>query len=171
MSFITNRDFILKADKKTHGLSFTATSAVSQGSNCGLLLYDIRYPLVMLKIVNIYITPIVEYCSIIWAQKRITIEKRIEKVWHIASRMALGTPYRQDDVNYINFETRMRTLGQLTFLKRRIISSIIYLGKILKGESKTKLAQQVIRCRNTDQVTRSPNPFIPLTNIHFDKVP
>lgn len=87
---------------------------------------------IMLKIISTYYaTPIIEYCSIVWHQERITLEEQLENFLHYATRMALNTPYLTSHPNYVSFDVRMKRLNLLTYQQRRVIASIVMLVKVM----------------------------------------
>lgn len=114
----------------------------------------------MIKIINVYITPLIEYGVIVWSQNRITSEKRVERILHGGTRIALNAPYRHDHGNYIDFQQRLRITHMLTYSQRRTITSIIYILKIMQGILETELSVYVNECcHNTRNPTRSPHIF------------
>lgn len=74
---------------------------------------------VLLNIVKIYIVPILEYGQIIWSQNRFGYSEKLERVMSYASRWAMNTPYRSDDLNYMTYSNRLAALGSLTLQDRR----------------------------------------------------
>lgn len=109
---------------------------------------DLRSPCLIIKIQNTYITPIIVYCSMVWSRKRISANKRLERLLHMASRMALRAPYHHDDINYVNFNDRLATLHLLTYKESRKIASIIKSSKFSEGEIDTELSNYVSQCRH-----------------------
>lgn len=67
-----------------------------------------------------YTLHIPDYCTIIWSRNRITIET----ILRFATRTALNAPYRSDNSNYIDFNTRMAKFRLLIFEERRWIAAI-----------------------------------------------
>lgn len=121
---------------------------------------EIHVPSLILKIVSTYITPILEYASIVWDQNRIVSEGRIEKVLHYGTRMALQLPYRSDHPNYVAFDVRRRTCKVLTYRERRVINSIVVIIKISRGLLITQLSDRIVNCmRPPGRFTRHPNIF------------
>lgn len=122
---------------------------------------DVKYPMIMAKIINTYITPVVEYCSLVWSQNRTMSERRFERPLHYGTRAALRVPFHHEDENYIRFEERMNILQLLTYKDRRIIASKLYIIKILRGQLETTLATTLQDLRHDPQYTsRSPNLFV-----------
>lgn len=60
-----------------------------------------------------------------WAQNRITSERRLERILHNWTRTVLSAPYRHDHENYIEFQQRLRILNMFTYGERCRISSSI----------------------------------------------
>lgn len=80
---------------------------------------------------------------------------------HYATRTALGTPFRHDDENYVNFDERMNKLAMLTFGERRIIASIIFHITILRGDITSELVDIIkIGLHVPTYTSRSPNIFV-----------
>lgn len=99
---------------------------------------DVRCNRLILKIVSTYITPLIEYGSIVWDQERSGSNKRLEKYLHNATRFTLQTPLRTDDRNYVDFERRLELCKLLTYEERREIASAIFAIKIYKRTVDTK---------------------------------
>lgn len=115
---------------------------------------------ILMRIINIYVLPVIEYGSVIWNQNRIGHNKKLERILHMASRATLSAPFDVRHPNYINFNTRMHRLRQLTFEKRRIISSLINIIKIIRGILISPLAATINQCRHVPVRTlRNPLPF------------
>lgn len=121
---------------------------------------EINCPQLILRIFDTYAVPILEYCSLIWNRNLIGVAHQIEQIHHKVTRLALGTPYRTDAIGYKPFPERVRALNRNTLAERRIISSIIYVHKLLNGQIESKLAAYlrtflVLNIRHT----RNPNIF------------
>lgn len=112
------------------------------------------------KITTIYILPIVEYASMVWDQHRIGINSELENILHKMTRNALHLPYDVRSENYVDFESRMNKLQLLTTKERRILSSILFVLKLQRGELQSELIQ-IINSSNTQNTyrTRCPNLF------------
>lgn len=122
---------------------------------------DIRCNHLILKIVGTYITPLIEYCSVIWDQDRVLSNKRIEKCMHNATRFALQTPFRTDDANYVNFDKRMERCKLLTYAERRQIALVTFTMKLFKNEIDTAIGDIVRESKNDSALrTRSPAIFM-----------
>lgn len=83
----------------------------------------------------------------------------MEKILHQASRIALRSPYRNNNPNYLDFQTRISRLNALTFAGRRTITSVIYLIKISRGHIDTQFTEIVNQCIRTNTQTRTPHIF------------
>lgn len=59
----------------------------------------------MRKLFDIYVRPILEYGSVIWSSNNeyIALEATLKK----STRFMLQTPYNNNDINYIDFNTRL----------------------------------------------------------------
>lgn len=114
---------------------------------------------IVMRIIKIYVQPIIEYASVIWDQNRIGHNTKLEKFLHLASRASLRAPFDVRHVNYINFNTRMTKLGALTFQKRRIITSILAIIKMIRGTLLSPLKEVIEKCRHIP--TRSLRNTIP----------
>lgn len=112
------------------------------------------------KVTSIYILPIIEYASLVWDQHRIGINSDLENVLHKMSRNALNLPYDVRNENYMDFNSRMNLINMLTTKERRIISSILFVLKIQRGELQSDLIQIInaSQSHNTHH-TRRPNLF------------
>lgn len=105
--------------------------------------------------------PVAEYCSPIWRQNRITIERTLERTLHYATRSALGAPSRTDVVNYKSFSERLIELHMLTFGARRIIASIIFLIRIIREQLDSEILNVLNGFRHTPTYSsQSPNIFV-----------
>lgn len=115
---------------------------------------------ILMRIIKIYVFPVMEYGSIIWDQNRIGQNSKLERILHMASRATLRAPFDVRHPNYINFNIRMNRLEELTFEKRRIIASIINIVKIIRGILISPLAITSSQCRYAPARTlRNPLPF------------
>lgn len=122
---------------------------------------EIKHFRMVMRIIQIYVQPIVEYASIVWDQDRIGHNTRLEKILHMASRTSLGAPFDVRHQSYINFNQRMAKLKALTFGARRVISSIITLIKIMRGTLASQSLTNIINeCRHIPtRVLRSTTTF------------
>lgn len=85
---------------------------------------DIKSSMIIMKILNTYITLIFEYCSSVFSQHRVMMNRELERTLHQSKRFALKAPYRNDNPNYIDFNRRLDRLGVLTYDQGRKITSI-----------------------------------------------
>lgn len=120
---------------------------------------DIGCNRLILKIVSTYITPLIEYCSVVWDQERVLSNKRLEKFVHNATRFALHTPFRTDDIDYVSFEKRMELCGLLTYEERRKIASAIFTVKLHNNTIDTNLGDFVRDSRH-ESVFHSRSPLL-----------
>lgn len=158
-------------------LTFTPhIEAIISRANCSFGLgyrftRETRAPYTIIKIINCYITPIIEYCSRIWSQKRITIENKLEKVLHSGTRIALKSPRRNNEIGYISFQERMRLLNLITYKERRIISSIIFTLKAVSGKIDSIIVEEYLLFQNQNNNIRAPNLFKVPNRIYLPKSP
>lgn len=114
----------------------------------------------VMRIIKIYVQPVIEYASIIWDQDRKGHNKKLERILHMASRASLCAPFDVRHQDYINFDTRMVKLHELTFQKRRIITSIVTTIKIIRGTLISPLIHIINQCRHVPvRNLRNPIPF------------
>lgn len=80
---------------------------------------DIKSPILILKIVNTNITPVSEYCSLIWTQNRIMTERPLERALHQSTRIALQL-HIEVTIHITSISTKEWTnLDYLTYEERR----------------------------------------------------
>lgn len=121
---------------------------------------EIHYPEMILTIIDTYVTPILEYCSIVWNRNVVDLQKHIENINHKATRLALGTSYRPHQGNYVDFETRLLWLKRNTYTDRRIITSIIFVHKLIHAKENSRLRDLIGSCTiASGHRTRNPNLF------------
>lgn len=121
---------------------------------------EIHYPALITRIVNTYIRPVVEYNSIIWNHVRPSIVNKLDEVLHRSTRVALNLPIRPNHPRYVNFETRLARKESLAFRERRIISSILFIIKIIEGVTETDLKEEIVNLLHvTVRITRNPTLF------------
>lgn len=106
--------------------------------------YEIHSPPTIIKLVNVYINPLLEYCSAVWNCKRNSHIENLESYRRRATRIALNTPYRPNQIGYVPYQQRITTLGLLTQRQRRIISIVLAIIRILKGMSNTDLRRTLV---------------------------
>lgn len=121
---------------------------------------EIHYPPIALKILNVYIIPIIEYGSIIWWQKRLGLDKRLEKILHKTTRLVLSTSFRPNQPNYVTFDERLRRLNLITLVECREITSAIFMIKLFKGELASTMTDRLENMRHRNLAnTRNPLLF------------
>lgn len=103
---------------------------------------EIRCFKVILKIINVYITPINEYFSIVWSGRSMGEEKSLKRVLHKSTLLALNIT-RYNAPNFREFETRMKLCGLATYKSRRIIASIIWTIRVFSCEIQTELTTSI----------------------------
>lgn len=112
------------------------------------LATELNMPMMTLKINQIYLKPIIVYASTVWNQDRRTINTKLEKSLHSASRTALRTPYRNDYPNYVPFEERMNTLQILTFRDIQIIAAITLAKTLIQNDADLPASTYLKSCIN-----------------------
>lgn len=95
--------------------------------------YEIHSPRTILKLLHVYVVPLIEYCPIVWHQEKTTHITKLEAYLHKATRIALGSAYRPNQPGYLYYEQRIRSLQILTLQQRRVFAIIIAVIKILRG--------------------------------------
>lgn len=120
---------------------------------------DLRCPYLLTKVIQSYVTPILEYGASIWHDRNNERTNNMEKILHIASRNILRTGYRPIDDNYIPFDERLRRLEWLKFEERRIIGIILNIIKIENGDLQTELSSFIERHRIRRTGRRTYNIF------------
>lgn len=121
---------------------------------------DILYPAIILKIISVYITPIIEYCSIVWSQKRLLSKRRLERVRaSLRNKAGTGNSISSRPRKLHRLSPAIKNVGY-TYIRRRKRSAIIYIIKILQGYLDTELSVIVNHCRHISQHrTRTTNIF------------
>lgn len=113
----------------------------------------------VLRMVNIYVTPIIEYASIVWSKRESTLERTLEDILHRATRTQLNSPYRTDAPGYICFPERCQILNVLTYNARRLIAAVVFAMGIYQGRIVSQLRERMIYYRVTNRSTRAPLLF------------
>lgn len=103
---------------------------------------------IILKILRVYITPILEYGANIWGDARKTETDKLERILRIISRRALGTPFFHLHINYIPFAHRMARLKLLTFRQRRTINKVVTAHRLLNSDMNDKFTERLKKCIN-----------------------
>lgn len=111
------------------------------------------------KIAITYLYPLAEYCNVIWSQRRITIERAIEKSIHTITRSVLKTAYHTNHPMHVNYGERLKKLGMISLTNRRRMASVLFACKLYKGEIDTPLSQFVRSQRYGITSTRNPLLF------------
>lgn len=114
-----------------------------------------------MKIINTYLLPILEYCSIVWYPKRIRLIKKLERPIWFATRTPLHSPYRSDDPLYLTYSQRLDLdeLKLLTMEERRTINVLTTTCKILNDLLHTDLSHTLQRHVNQSVRSQHPNIF------------
>lgn len=121
---------------------------------------DLRAPSLMIKIVNTYITPLIEFNSIIWNQSRVALNDKLDTFLHKSTRQLLATAYRPHQPGYVEFEQRLLQIHLLTYDERRSIAAAIFILKIYKGCLQSTYSQKIISSKFENTVNlRSPQLF------------
>lgn len=142
-----------------HHINKLLTSANRVFGMAKRFTYDIHSPYTMIKLVNVYINPLLEYCSAVWNCERSSYIEKLESYRRRATRIALNTPHRPHLVGYIPYQQRIMTLGLLTQRQRRIISIVLTIIRILKGESDTDLRHILAKYQRPRGNTRTYRTF------------
>lgn len=99
------------------------------------------------------------YCNTVWSCERSSYVEKLESYRHRATRIALNTPYRPNQIGYVPYQQRIRTLGLLTQRQRRVISIVLTIIRILKGESNTDLRHTLMEYNRPHGNTRTHRIF------------
>lgn len=121
---------------------------------------EVRCPRLILKILSIYIMPILEYCSPVWSPAVIAWERRLDQVVRMSTRLAIGSAFRRDHQGYLPFNTRLQRCNLVNTATRRRYLNIMTAVKFLKEETHTSLLQRMELCkRNRVTAVRDPRIF------------
>lgn len=73
----------------------------------------------------------------IWNQNRIGVNAMLDEWLHSSKRILLNSPYRTDDMNYIDFDQRLQLLQMLSNEDRRRIAAPVFVVKMAKNSITT----------------------------------
>lgn len=121
---------------------------------------DVGTPTIMKKILTCYVTPIIEYGCIIWHERQITEERKLEQFIKIATRIALGRPRSILHPRYMPFIERRRQLNLRTYEQRRKITCAIFAKKVCNGDiSSPTITEEVHNSWNHNSQRRTVRNF------------
>lgn len=87
-------------------------------------------------------------------------DKRLDDVLHKVTRFAIGSSYYNQGDNYVSFEDRLELLRMVNTKERRKYLEIMMAVKIIKGEMRTTLREQMKADLNQSPLlTRRPQIF------------
>lgn len=122
----------------------------------------INKPYLISRIYAIYIQPILEYCSLVWNQNRITANNALNLLHKKVTRIALGVYYTMDPNRYIVYNKRCEILEQDGPQIRRATQAAILFVKIAKNEISLSFGEMVrshlnqnINVRNFHLISRT----------------
>lgn len=101
----------------------------------------INIPILIARIYSVYIQPIMEYCSVVWNQHRITLNNSLNLSHKKVTRIALNIYWNMDPTRYIAYDRRCEVLNQDGPLVRRSTQAAITCTKIIKGELRLTFSQ------------------------------
>lgn len=117
-------------------------------------------PILCGKITKTYISPIIEYCAPVWQHAKATHHRKLEDILRRSTRITLNLPHRPNNIRYKPYEARLKQLNLITNAERRTINSIVFIAKILKGETISKLKDEIDFMRHIPvRTTRNPPVF------------
>lgn len=120
----------------------------------------INHPLLMRTIYMTYISPILEYESVIWNQNRVGLNNKIDDIYRQVTRAALSVPRNPVHIFYKSRGERARILALFDPDTRRKTSAALIGLKILKDEMICNIKQNLQSfIRNTNINTRSTKRF------------
>lgn len=114
---------------------------------------------IVLKIVQIYICPIVEYGSIIWRRQIQKQDKKMEASQRFATRLALGLPFSTRDPRYKPYDERLSLCGIISMENRAQIARAIFVCRCIRQEMISTVADIIRNRRILRTRTRSPLLF------------
>lgn len=133
----------------------TAQKATIAAHTARRFVFELRLPMLIMKLAKTYILPVTEYCAPVWSHHRVTDERELEKVQKIITRIALQRPQRHNHPNYINYDERRRRLRIPTMRQRREIAAIIFLRRLHRKEIDCKYLRDIaVQYRNRRAVGR-----------------
>lgn len=115
----------------------------------------IKHHIIMAKIYRIYIQPVLEYCSTVWNQNRITSNTAITLAHKKVTRIALNVYHTMNPSQYINYEKRCEILNQDNPTVRRTTQAGTICVKILRGEMPISFGDSI-----TEHLYDNPNSRI-----------
>lgn len=104
----------------------------------------INYPMLITKIYRIYIQSVIEYCSVVWNQNRLTANNVLTLAHKKITRNVLNIYHTMDPAKYINYEKRFEILNQDNPSIRRTTQAATLCVKILKGEAILSFSNLII---------------------------
>jgi hypothetical protein len=109
-------------------------SSASRRLFCLLKAVRCRDPVLLAKLFNVYVRPILEYCSPVFNPTSVMLIDELEKVQRRASRLILArtSPALRD----LPFLERYKLLGMHTLEYRRLFADLVLLHKYLLGKVK-----------------------------------
>lgn len=120
---------------------------------------EIKERRIMMFIYNTYIRPIMEYCSIIWHKDIAYLNNNIEWIQREASRTALGSAFRPNQDNYLNYEDRCKRLNIISTENRFKINQVITIKKLMEGDITSKFGEILKSNKSPQLVIRNRRMF------------
>lgn len=120
---------------------------------------EIKNQKIIMNIVQTYVTPILEYASVVWRRDIWVHEKKIENSQRFATRLYLKLPYSVQDPRYRSYKERLVMCNLISMEQRAKIAGIIFACRCMKGDIKAAIADTIRRRRITQTRTRAPMLF------------
>lgn len=145
LTFKSHIDYITKRASQMIG---AARRFVTGLNNTGL----------MTRIYAIYIQPVLEYCSVIWNQNRLTVNNSMNLLHKKITRISLNVYFTMDPDRYIVYNKRCLILSQDGPQIRRAAQAAIIFVKIAKGEMSISFGQTLLNHINHNSNVRIFHP-------------
>lgn len=120
---------------------------------------------IIIKLYNVYMRPILEYCVVFWTCGDKKYIKKLENVYKKITSIATNNPpYWMP--TYKTYAERLHILQATTPNIRNhfLITKLII--QIIKKETETSAREKLINLLNRNQLTRNPNIFLTNNNFH-----
>lgn len=115
--------------------------------------------MIVFKIFQCHIAPILEYNSIVWNQQAVGLSFNIEQIKRQVTRIALRIPPNPTAYNYRDYLTRSSELNTITMEHRRVLLALSTVVKLLIGVLQSENRQIIIDSLVQQRSTRNPNIF------------
>lgn len=120
---------------------------------------EIHSQKIILPIIQTYITPVLEYCSIVWRRDILIQNHKLETSQRFGTRLFLNLPYSVRDPRYRMYQERLQTCKMISMNQRSKIAAIIFVCKCMQGLIVSKIAEIIIQRRIIRTNLRNPRLF------------